>query len=66
MTGPRPAGPAWTTEDDRKLLAMLEAGMDKQLIARKLKRTLAAIISRRGKLRQLERLRNNAREDRRG
>jgi hypothetical protein len=45
---------------------MLEAGMDKQLIARKLKRTLAAIISRRGKLRQLERLRNNAREDRRG
>jgi hypothetical protein len=34
---------------------MFEAGIDKATIARKLKRTIAAIISRRGKLRQLRR-----------
>jgi hypothetical protein len=55
MVGPRPAGPPWTPDDDRKLTAMIEADMDKPQIARKLKRTVAAIISRWGKLRQLER-----------
>jgi hypothetical protein len=55
MTGPRPAGKAWTPEDDRQLIAMVQAGVDKQLIARKLKRTVAAVQSRRGKLRKLAR-----------
>jgi hypothetical protein len=61
MVGPRPAAPPWTPDDDRKLAAMAEAGMDETLIARKLKRTVAAIISRLGKLRQLDR-RGDARE----
>jgi hypothetical protein len=55
MTGPHLAGPAWTAEDDRKLLSMFQMGMGKPSIARKLKRTVAAIKSRRAKLRQLER-----------
>jgi hypothetical protein len=55
MVGPRPAGPRWTADDDRKVMAMFDAGIDKSTIARKLKRTVAAIISRRGKLRQLQR-----------
>jgi hypothetical protein len=55
MVGPRPAGPPWTPEDDRRLMAMVEAGVDKAMIARKLKRTVAAIISRLAKLRRLQR-----------
>jgi hypothetical protein len=55
MAGPRPAGAPWTPDDDRKLTAMIEAGIDKPTIARKLKRTVAAITSRRGKLHNLER-----------
>ena len=55
MAGPRPAGPPWTPDDDRKLMAMFDAGMDKPMVARKLKRSVAAIVSRRGKLRNLER-----------
>jgi hypothetical protein len=55
MVGPRPAGSPWTPEDDRRLMAMVEAGVDKAMVARKLKRTVAAIISRLGKLRQLQR-----------
>ena len=46
MVGPRPAGPPWTPEDDRRLMAMVEAGVNKAMVARKLKRTVAAIISR--------------------
>lgn len=55
MVGPRPAGPPWTLDGERELLAMMKARLDKAIIARKLKRTVAAIISHRGKLRQLER-----------
>jgi hypothetical protein len=36
-------------------MAMVEAGVDKAIVARKLKRTVAAIISRLAKLRQLQR-----------
>jgi hypothetical protein len=36
-------------------MAMVEAGVDKAMIARKLKRTVAAIISRLAKLRRLQR-----------
>jgi hypothetical protein len=54
MAEPRPASAPSTRDDDRKLTAMFEARIDKPTIARKLKRTVAAIISRRGKLRRLE------------
>ena len=53
MTGPRPASEAWTPDDDRKLLAMSEAKMHITLMARKLKRTVGAVQSRRAKLRRL-------------
>ena len=53
MTGPRPAGETWTPDDDRRLLAMAAAGVEKHLIARKLKRTIAAVQARRVKLRKL-------------
>ncbi len=55
MTGPRPAAPAWTAEDDRNLLAMVADKIEKGTIARKLKRTPAAVHSRLGKLRKAER-----------
>ena len=38
--------PLGTPEDDHRLMAMVEAGVDKAMVARKLKRTVAAIISR--------------------
>jgi hypothetical protein len=60
MTGPRPAGDAWTAEDDRKLIAMIEAKTHVATIARKLKRSVGAIQSRRSKLRR--RARSNAPE----
>jgi hypothetical protein len=65
MTGPRPAGDIWTADDDRKLMSMMEAKTDVGMIARKLKRTIGAVQSRRGKLRQLAR-RGVARELRSG
>jgi hypothetical protein len=40
MTGP--AGDAWTADDNRKLLAMIEAKTPVAVIARKLKRTVEA------------------------
>jgi hypothetical protein len=55
MTGPRPAGETWTPDDDRKLKAMIEAKTATATIARKLKRTIGAIQSRRSKLRHLAR-----------
>jgi hypothetical protein len=47
--------PPGTPDDDRKLMAMIEAGMNKQVIARKLKRTVMAVTSRLGKIRKRER-----------
>jgi hypothetical protein len=38
MVGPRPAGPPWTLDGERELLAMMKARLDKAIIARKLKR----------------------------
>jgi len=55
MTGTRPAGDAWTADDDRKLLAMSEANMQLAIISRKVKRTIGAVQSRRAKLRRLAR-----------
>jgi hypothetical protein len=46
MTGPRPAGRPWTRLDDRRLVEMSASGKTQALIARELKRTLAAIQSR--------------------
>ena len=45
--GPRPAGGPWTPPDDAQLLALLDLKMDRALIARKLKRTVSAIGTRR-------------------
>jgi len=55
MTGPRPAGDAWTADDDRKLMAMIEAKTHVATIARKLKRTIGAVQSRRSKLHRMAR-----------
>ena len=44
--GPRPIGRPWTPEEDAQLLALLESKMDRDLIARKLKRTVNAISRR--------------------
>jgi predicted outer membrane protein len=41
--GPRPNGRPWTPQEDAQLLALLESKMDRDLIARKLKRTVTAI-----------------------
>jgi hypothetical protein len=47
--GPRPNGRRpWTPEEDAQLLALLESKMDRNLIARKLKRTVVAINIRLG------------------
>jgi hypothetical protein len=44
--GPRPINRPWTPEEDAQLLALLESKMERPLIARKLKRTVAAITIR--------------------
>jgi hypothetical protein len=44
--GPRPAGRPWTPADDAQLLALLESKMDRALIARKLQRSVQAVLSR--------------------
>ena len=45
--GPRPTGPLWTPDaEDEQLLALLDSGMDKKLIARRLKQTVQAVLSR--------------------
>jgi hypothetical protein len=50
MTGPRPKGRLWTPEEDAQLLALLDSKTDKVLIARKLKRTVSAIHTRKSTL----------------
>jgi hypothetical protein len=44
--GPRPNGRPWTPTEDAQLLALLNSGMDRPLIALKLKRTVVAITTR--------------------
>ena len=45
--GPRPTGRPWTPDaEDEQLLALLDSGMDKKLIARRLKQTVQAVLSR--------------------
>ena len=45
-TGPRPKGRPWTPEEDAQLLALLESKTARDLIARKLKRTVMAVSIR--------------------
>ena len=45
--GPRPAGQPWSPAEDAQLLALLDSKMDRPSIARKLKRTVSAIVKRR-------------------
>jgi hypothetical protein len=44
--GPRPTGRPWTPADDAQLLALLASDLDRPSIARKLKWSVHAIISR--------------------
>jgi hypothetical protein len=44
--GPRPAGERWTAEDEALLQTMLDAKTNRDLIARKLKRSRLAIERR--------------------
>jgi predicted transcriptional regulator len=44
--GPRPTGERWTAEDEVLLRALLDAKTDRDLIARKLKRSRPAIQRR--------------------
>ena len=44
--GPRPIGRPWTPAEDTQLLALLELKMERDLIARKLKRTVNAVSRR--------------------
>jgi hypothetical protein len=48
--GPHPKGRPWTPAEDAQLLALLASKLDKVLIARKLKRTVSAIHSRKNTL----------------
>jgi hypothetical protein len=51
-SGPRPTGERWTPADDAQLLALLASGLDRPSIARKLKRSVHAITSRKSRLNQ--------------
>ena len=44
--GPRPTGPPWTPAEDEQLLALLDSRMDKKLVARRLNRTVQAVLTR--------------------
>jgi hypothetical protein len=44
-TGPRPTAPPWTPAEDEQLLSLLDSRMDKNLIARTLKRTVHAVLT---------------------
>jgi hypothetical protein len=44
--GPSPTGRPWTPEEDEQLLALFDSRMDKDLIARRLKRTVQAVRTR--------------------
>ncbi len=46
MTGPRPAGRPWTAAEEARLSEHLASGMKVGFIARKLKRSPAAIYAR--------------------
>jgi hypothetical protein len=46
--GPHPAGRPWKPAEDAQLLALLDSKMDRDSIARKLKRTESALAKRRG------------------
>jgi hypothetical protein len=46
MTGPRPAGRPWTLTDDDMLRKLKASGMNRRLIAQKMKRSIGAIQSR--------------------
>lgn len=52
MTGPRPKGLPWASDDDRKLLEWCSNGVHESVIARKLHRTRSAIRTRKVRLRQ--------------
>jgi DNA-directed RNA polymerase alpha subunit len=54
MTGPYSARLPWTRGEDDQLRAMLEAGMKAPAIARKIKRTVAAVRTRRTVLNKRE------------
>jgi len=44
--GPRPTGRPWMPAEDEQLLALLDSRMDEDLIARRLKRTVQAVRTR--------------------
>src|SRR5580704_9754733 len=46
MSGPHPAGRIWARAEDDQFRAMLESGMKAAQIAQKLKRTVAAVYTR--------------------
>jgi hypothetical protein len=46
VTGPRPAGRAWTLTDDDQLRKLLVSGTKITVIAQKMKRTIGAIQAR--------------------
>ncbi len=48
--GPRPTGRPWTPADDAQLLTLLASCLDRPSIARKLKRSVHAITSRKSHL----------------
>jgi hypothetical protein len=50
--GPRPTGRPWTPAEDEQLLALFDSRTDKNLIARRLKRTVQAVASRKSHLNQ--------------
>ncbi len=52
MTGPRPAGRAWTRADDEQLQALLDSGMKAPAIAQKMKRTVGAIRTRKSQFKK--------------
>jgi hypothetical protein len=54
MTGPRPAGRAWTRLEDKQLQALFDSGLEAAVIAQKMKRTVGAVRSRKNHLKSLE------------
>ena len=54
--GPRPTGQPWTPGNDAQLLVLLEKNVDRALIARKLKRTVTAINTRKCMLKRKDKV----------
>ena len=50
MTGPRPDRKRWTDSEDQQLLSLFEAGLSATEVARKLKRPVGAVRSRKPRL----------------